>query len=95
MKRHLITIGVVLVLASLYPMWHENCITGCHGDVFVLGWPVFLRTPLVPGSSRHPEFFFAPLLINILWSLVVAVSFWAVVETMERWQDRQRGPPKV
>ncbi len=93
MKRYLVTAGVLFLLASAYSTWSENCRQGCGFEVVTLGWPVVLTTPTSPDSGRPAEFFFVPLLWNILWTAFGAVSFWAVVETLERWQDRRRQPP--
>lgn len=93
LKRYLATSAVILFLATLYSMWRENCTPGCAFDKVVLGLPVFLRTPYSPDSPVGPEFFLIPLLINIVWSAAVSVSFWAVVETFGRWRERKGQEP--
>lgn len=93
MKRYLVTLAVVLVLACAYSTWRANCRQGCEFEVVALGFPVFLTTPTSPDSGQPAEFSFLPLVLNVLWTAFVSVSFWAVVDTAGRWQDRRREPP--
>lgn len=92
MKRYLITSATLLVLATLFSIWRENCGNGCSFDRVVLGLPVFLRTPYSPNTGERPEFFLVALLINLGWSAVGSAVFWGVVDTFERWQDRKAPP---
>lgn len=93
MKRYLITAGVLLVGASLYATWRANCHDVCNIQTIVFGLPVFLSTPFIIGTGQEPGFWLVPLLINIVWSAAASVSFWSVIETFERWQDRKQKPP--
>lgn len=95
MKRYLITTAVILVVVSGFSTWRVNCHSGCSFEQVALGLPVFFTTPYLPTSDQRPEFSLFPLLINIVWTAAVSVSFWAVVDTAERWQDRRRQPPFV
>ncbi|MBI4426252.1 MAG: hypothetical protein HY567_01640 [Candidatus Kerfeldbacteria bacterium] len=87
------TAAVLLVLASGFTTWRENCTGGCSFELLVLGWPVFLRTPVVPDSPVRPEFFLIQLVVNLIWTAAVSVGGWAVIDTFGRWQDRRRPPP--
>jgi hypothetical protein len=91
-KRYLFTSALLLVLASLFALWRENCTAGCDFHRVVLGFPVFLRTPYSPESAERPEFFLMPLVVNLGWSGLASLVFWSVFETFGRWQDRKRPP---
>ncbi len=94
-RRYLITAIVLFIGATLYSMWRESCTSGCQLREVVLGFPVFLRTPFEPYSPGGPEFTIVPFFVNVLWTIVASVSFWAVVDTVQRWRERSRQPPIV
>lgn len=95
MKRYLITSAALFVIVSLYSTWRGSCAPRCVVETVFLGLPVFLKSPVVPGTAERPEFFLIPFLANVIWTAAVSVGFWAIVETFGRWQDRRREPPAL
>lgn len=94
-RRYLLMAVALLIAATLFSLWRESCTPSCQMRQVVLGYPVFLRTPYEPYSPGGPEFMIIPFFINILWTIAVSISFWAVVDTAQRWRERGQQPPFV
>lgn len=92
-RRYLITAAVLFVAATCFSLWRASCTSGCSMREVVLGYPIFLRTPYSPDSPGGPQFFLIPFLINVVWTAVISVCFWAIVETAGRWNERKQQPP--
>ncbi|MBI4092645.1 MAG: hypothetical protein HY420_01845 [Candidatus Kerfeldbacteria bacterium] len=93
MKRYVITAMVLLVGASFYSMWRVNCHPECDWQLVALGLPIFLKTPYLPDTGIKPEFWLVPFVVNVVWSAAVSFTFWAVVETGQRWRRVRQQPP--